>query len=392
MFRAPRLILAAVLLVPSLAGAQAATATKARGRPAPDPWGVLLRPTTHVPTPTTSAITAADLRTRLFIYADDSLQGRRTGTMGNFKAVEYIASEAKRIGLQPAGQDGTYFQTVHVPLDRRTFDSTTTISVDGTPLVPWTDYLPRDPGLTPLPLDGVQVVYGGTWNDDTNAVLSRAEAKGKFVVLTSTVTMPTNPPGIPSRPAVTGRFREAAGVAVVGLEGFPASTLASYHEPGLQSHFDGSAPIYMYITTATAARLLGVPLASATRGMLGKTLTGTLRYNVQASEVPFEHPARNVVALLPGSDPTLRSEFVVIGAHNDHIGTTSGGMSDIQQPMAHDSIYVVDHLFRQGGADDPMPRLDADAAEAGQRHSRRHAQAERRQVGTHRLGIQWRRR
>jgi len=358
MFRAHRLVLAVVLLVPSLAGAQVVTPAKAAAR-APDPWGVLLRPTTHVPTPTTAAITAADLRTRLFIYADDSLQGRRTGTIGNFKAVEYIASEAKRIGLQPAGQDGTYFQAVHVPLDQRTFDSTTTISVDGTPLVPWTDYLPRDPGLTPLPLDGVQVVYGGTWNDDTNAVLSRAEAKGKFVVLTSTVTMPTNPPGIPSRPAVTGRFREAAGVAVVGLEGFPPSTLASYHQPGLQPHFDGSAPIYMYITAAAASRLLGVPLASATRGMVGKTLTGSLRYNVQTTEVPFEHPARNVVALLPGSDPALRSEFVVIGAHNDHIGTTSGGMSDIQHPMAHDSIYVVDHLFRQGGADDPMPKLDA---------------------------------
>ena len=354
MSRAHRVALFSALLVPSILAAQTP-----KPAAAPDPWAVLLRPTTHVPTPTTAAITAADLRTRLFIYADDSMQGRRTGTMGNFTAVEYIASEAKRIGLQPAGQDGTFFQTVHVPLDRRTFDSTVTISVDGTPLVPWTDYLPRDPGVTPLPLDGVQVVYGGTWNDDTNAVLSRAEAKGKFVVLTSTVTMPTNPPGIPSRPAVTGRFREAAGVAVVGLEGFPAPTLASYHQPGLQPHFDGNAPIYMYITTAAASRMLGVPLASATRGMAGKTLTGSLHYNVQASEVPFEHPARNVVALLPGSDPTLRSEFVVIGAHNDHIGTTSGGMSDIQQPMAHDSIYIVDHLFRKGGADDQMPRLDA---------------------------------
>ena len=92
--------------------------------------------------------------------------------------------------------------------------------------------------------------------------------------------------------------------------------------------------------------------------MAGKTLSGAIRYIESPSELPFQHPVRNVVALLPGSDPTLRSEFVVIGAHNDHIGTVHSGMSDIQQPMAHDSIYVVDHLFRQGGADDPAPVLN----------------------------------
>jgi hypothetical protein len=55
-----------------------------------------------------------------------------------------------------------------------------------------------------------------------------------------------------------------------------------------------------------------------------------------------------VVAILRGTDPTLKAEYVAVGAHNDHIG-----MGD---PVAHDSIYVVDHLFRQQGADDPPVR------------------------------------
>ncbi|MGH7524971.1 MAG: hypothetical protein ACREK8_11730, partial [Gemmatimonadales bacterium] len=142
MFCMHRLTLAAVLLVPSVAGAQATTPRKpAPARAAtPDPWAALLRPTTHVPTPTTAAITAADLRTRLFIFAADWMGGRFLGTRGNFMGVEYIASEVKRFGLLPAGQDGTFFQTV--PVDQRVFDNESRLSVDGTTLVPWTDYIP----------------------------------------------------------------------------------------------------------------------------------------------------------------------------------------------------------------------------------------------------------
>jgi hypothetical protein len=116
----------------------------------------------------------------------------------------------------------------------------------------------------------------------------------------------------------------------------------------------------MYVTRAAAQRLLGTTLEGATPGANGATVSGSLRY----LPIPAtDRPARNVVALLPGSDPALRGEYIVIGAHNDHIGTIGSAavfnLSDIRQPLAHDSIYIVDHLFRRGGADDPPPQLDA---------------------------------
>jgi len=64
------------------------------------------------PRATSSAINAADLRTRLYVYADDSMMGREAGTPGNAKATAYLAAEAARIGLEPAGENGTYFQTI----------------------------------------------------------------------------------------------------------------------------------------------------------------------------------------------------------------------------------------------------------------------------------------
>jgi hypothetical protein len=61
---------------------------------------------------TGAAITPADLKARLYLYADDSMMGREAGTIGNYKATAYIAAEAARLGLEPAGDNGTYFQNI----------------------------------------------------------------------------------------------------------------------------------------------------------------------------------------------------------------------------------------------------------------------------------------
>src|SRR5437868_14062604 len=62
---------------------------------------------------TVPAITASDLRTRLYIYADDSMMGRRVGTKGDLMATRYIESEVRRMGLEPAGDGGAFCQDVH---------------------------------------------------------------------------------------------------------------------------------------------------------------------------------------------------------------------------------------------------------------------------------------
>jgi hypothetical protein len=62
---------------------------------------------------TVPEITAADLRTRLYLYADDSMMGRKVGTPGNMMATRYIESEVRRMGLEPAGDSGTFFQDIH---------------------------------------------------------------------------------------------------------------------------------------------------------------------------------------------------------------------------------------------------------------------------------------
>src|SRR5712692_1458867 len=114
-------------------------------------------PPKRPPQPTVAAITAGDLATRLYIFSDDSMQGREAGTAGNVKGTAYIAAELKRLGLVPGGDDGTYFQTI--PLKTRTLDTTSTLAVAGTPLKAFTDYLALGP--EPLERSTLASVYGG---------------------------------------------------------------------------------------------------------------------------------------------------------------------------------------------------------------------------------------
>jgi Zn-dependent M28 family amino/carboxypeptidase len=61
-------------------------------------------------------------------------------------------------------------------------------------------------------------------------------------------------------------------------------------------------------------------------------------------DLATDAPARNVVAILRGSDPKLRAEFVAIGAHNDHNGLMA-------QAVDHDSLEAYDRVLRPQGAE-----------------------------------------
>ena len=339
-------LFAASLIAGSAGAQQAATAPSEAG--APPTWDVLMRGRTHVPTPTTAAITAADLKTRLYIFADDSMQGRLLATAGNVKGVEYIANEVKRMGLVPMGDNGTYFQAVNV-IDRK-YDPATRLVVGKTEFSPWTDFAPRDQGSGARSLDGVQAIFGGTWGDSAS-LIDPSAAAGKLVVLrVSPAGVTQGSGGGVNRGNVTRHFANAAGIAVATLEAMPPQMIQIFQQPNqlLKEGNDPVLPSFLYVSKRVAEALLGADIDSVKAGAIGSTVASTPRF----LEAPTQYPARNVVAVIRGSDPKLRDQYVAIGAHNDHIGWST-------RPVAHDSIYVVNHLYRTGGADDRPPQLDS---------------------------------
>lgn len=287
--------------------------------------------------PTTGAITVQDLMSRVYAFADDSMMGRQAGTVYHDKGVEYIAAELKRLGLQPAGDSGTYFQ--RIPLVFRNFVQSTKITVDGKEYSSGTDYLSRDQRdfqAMYRDMNNTVAVYGGMFPDTAN-MLRRADAAGKVVILTV-------PRGWQAqRQFLTGWYQGASAVVLATLDSMPPDQRALLSQPSPPSLSeppgDPVIPSFFYSTRAMAEAMLGRPLAGATVGTPGKTVTGAFRYT--ESPVPG---SRNVIAVLPGSDATLRGQYVAIGSHSDHVGTGD--------PVDHDSLYAFYHIVRPGGADD----------------------------------------
>jgi hypothetical protein len=287
------------------------------------------------PARTTGAITEADLRLRLGIIADDSTMGRGTGSRGDDAAARYVAAEFQRMGLTPAGEGGTFFQVV--PLTVRRFDGARVMLRVGTEtLVNGRDYLPyhtstRIPWARPRPIRNAQVVYGGTVGDVAHMVDS-ATAAGRLVILSLD-------PGVGERGAlalrlgVPARLRGAAGVALVALDGLSVRYREVLTAPQVRLddgvRVAGEMPTPLLLSRAAARRLLGVAPESASVGRRGARVDGATPVVIGPPGVP----ARNVVAVLPGSDPALRNTFVSLSAHHDHEGFS-------HTPVDHDSLHA----------------------------------------------------
>lgn len=350
-------------------------------------------PRTWAPRPTATEITANDLRTRLYQIADDSMRGRRIGEPGNAKTTEYIAREFARLGLKPAGDDGTWFQVL--PHGATGFDvRNVRLTVAGRPVALSSDFLPTAPtaanGLgAGAALREAQVVFAGRWGDTTMA-LDTAMFRGKVAVFVSDATAGGTPANraptsfvscadVPNkfgaaaaaaveaaaranpRPATaapqfrpTGQIADrraqaagAIGVLVIGLDGMSETARAAALAPraGLRPAEVAGNSVSTpgaTISRAAAERLFGRSVEGLAIGAKGRRVSASWRYEWR----PSAAPARNVVAILPGSDPARAAEYVLVGAHNDHVGTTAAAVD-------HDSLRAVNTVTRRQGANDP---------------------------------------
>jgi hypothetical protein len=133
----------------------------------------------------------------------------------------------------------------------------------------------------------------------------------------------------------------AAGYLVVAGDALPPSAL--------RAAFASTAPVLLQdtvalsgtITRSMAEALLGAPASEWKNRMAGKTIKPSIQF------IDTSLPGRNVIAILPGSDPKLKNQYVAIGAHNDHIGFRRQG------PLDHDSVKAYMQVVRPQGADSP---------------------------------------
>ena len=289
------------------------------------------------------AISASDLRMRLYAYADDSMRGRQAGTPDNIRSTAWIANQARRIGLQPAGDSGTFFQ--NIPLVRRQLTSASALALVGQQLTAWIDYAPIDIQSPLRSIDGATAIFAGRLSD-TSAMARAVAGAGKVVIVRAM-------PGMSIFGAyafVARKYPQAAAIAFANQDNVVSQAAILIKDTPAYLK-DRSEPVkppmpgLLILTTRTTTLLIGGDAESVAAGTVGKTVHGAIEYG----EAPA--PARNVVAILPGTDPALRGEYVALGAHSDHIGIQSPGFD-------HDSLRTFNAKLHALGALDPMTDFD----------------------------------
>jgi hypothetical protein len=186
------------------------------------------------------------------------------------------------------------------------------------------------------------VVYGGVINNPSSWIMAE-QSIGKLVVLGFDPNLsPRGVGGVAQDP----HFRGALILAVANMDRVPPGTLERLRRGavtlGPVPATAATGPLTLIVSVSAAELMLGQPLAGLAPGMAGKRV----RARLGVRSVPFAHPARNVIAAIPGSDPALRGQYLTLTAHNDHVGTTA-------QVVDHDSIRAFNRVVRPMGADSP---------------------------------------
>lgn len=241
--------------------------------------------------------------------ADDRLEGRAVGTEGAHCAADYIAAQFDAIGLDPAGEEGSYFHTFDIR-NGAEMGPGNRLSVDGASLEVGTDWVPF--GFSASSEIEGRLVFGsyGLSNpaDADEDRVFRSDVAGRVLVLEWGDPSAPHGGGLRGDPhfkATVSAGRDAAGVVILSPAGMRL--------PGLEGEI---------------RRALGVPVVIVS-GDQADAVREAARVGAQvrlSTDVrPTIAEARNVAAVLEGSDPALRDEYVIVGAHFDHLGFGGDG-------------------------------------------------------------------
>ena len=277
-------------------------------------------------------ITPADVVHRIGVIADDSMLGRATPSPQLEMVARYIAGEFKRFGLKPLGDSGTFIQ--HYPIARQQIDLTKSIMTIATGASATTFRIGTDVNfmngrLPPADPTGHVVLLLG--ERDTLNLLAGADVKGAWVALI--LTSSEQGVLVDRRPINAALQAGAVGVLVITnrTDAQWQTRLGRLHR---ETQYMGGMPIsptdegpWLEIRDATAASALGIdPVAlradqaPSVRRLDAVTITAHLE---PVALAPLRAP--NVVGMLEGSDPTLKSEYVLLTGHIDHLGTPGSG-------------------------------------------------------------------
>lgn len=302
----------------------------------------------------------AAMKAHVMFLASDAMKGRDAGSPEYDIAAQYVAAQYYAAGLRPAGDDGSYLQSVPLLSYRPADKGTLTVTRGGTPVTLefGKDYIPGgDPEKLSTVIDagvvfaGYGIVAPHLKRDDYKGV----DVKGKIVAILSGAPGSFDGEerahfGSNANKAAIAAKLGAAGVIMIETPGSrrPFAQLADHWNDWRMTWADAQGnghlpakgtPTLAAVSIAGAAKLFGDDKgwaaaikaveankpqlrAFAARATLAAALK-TERKMVMSS---------NVAGIIPGSDPALKDQVVVLSAHLDHVGV---GRADAKGDTIH---------------------------------------------------------
>lgn len=275
-------------------------------------------------------IQASELKGDLSFLASDALQGRYTPSPGLDVAAEFIASQFRAAGLEPAG-DRDYFQTAAM-IDRR---------------VPTASAIKIEQGSRTWTVSGsdvrvLQANFAAAIEHAPAMVLTArdpqqirgADLRGKAVIVPAE---PRGQAGVRDRSALYRARRafdnavSSSGAALEILVGSPTGERPRARLLTLEQSEEHRTPLII-----TNDDELEKWMSRPTMDLAGSSVSLTIPAPQDDKVV-----LKNVVGILRGSDPRLKDTFVLLTAHYDHIGTAETGhdMSENRYEDANDRVY-----------------------------------------------------
>jgi Zn-dependent M28 family amino/carboxypeptidase len=297
------------------------------------------------------------IRADLEFLADDMLEGRDTGSRGYRIAANYVAATFKQLDLKPGGDNGSYFQEVPFQKAKLDLESTniTITNTDGeTVLSAGDDFFVSGSVKNPSGSADGEVVFAGygiqapeLGHDD----LADVNVEGKIVLIFN---------GAPNsfhteiRAHYGSSATKAAALAKLGAKGvLTVSSASGENRPNFsrfkrflgRERYDWVLPegsdsgpqigLTATVSQSAAEKLFvgsGVTFEDTLQAFKeGKAKNIALKSTVSMSRESIlsdEFTSPNVVGILEGSDPKLKSEYVVMSAHLDHIGLNPNAPGD----------------------------------------------------------------
>lgn len=260
--------------------------------------------------PALDAIKKSDLKTDIFELAADEMLGRRAGTINELRAAAWVAQKAREAGLEPAGEDGTFFQ--FFPLYRTTVSNQSRISFNGKDLKLWKDIYE----VSPVP---VQFEENIVW-------LSPADTTANLT--DKVVAMKLLPPKkLPEEGMSLWVYRYALSALrqqskMLKRQGAKAAILVAdstaYSKIGFFGHGleDGK---YEIDKENWQKKEDALPVFLVTPEF-EEQLKKNIKVKADVSIDKYSYPSANVVAKVTGTNADLKDEYVLFSGHHDHDG------------------------------------------------------------------------